>query len=66
MNRNATSTDVDNELGETMIVEKDIAIPLRNGAILRADLFRSDSHVRVPAIMNAGMYYKDKVWVPPD
>ena len=49
-----------------LIVEKDVKIPMRDGAILYADVFRPDSGgERVPAIMNIGPYQKDKVWIPP-
>jgi uncharacterized protein len=50
-----------------LIVEKDVAIPLRDGAILYADVYRPDfAGERVPAIMNIGPYQKDKLWIPPD
>src|SRR5574342_1200802 len=49
-----------------LIVEKDVRIPLRDGAILYADIFRPDGGAeRFPVIMNIGPYMKDKVWVPP-
>ncbi|MDO8596748.1 MAG: hypothetical protein Q7R45_09010, partial [Sulfuricaulis sp.] len=42
-------------------------LPLRDGAILYADIFRPDSGVdRFPAIMNIGPYHKDRLWIPPD
>jgi hypothetical protein len=49
-----------------MKMEKDIEIPLRDGARLRADVFRPRSASRVPVIMNLGIYQKDKTWTPPD
>jgi predicted acyl esterase len=50
-----------------MIIEKDVAIPLRDGAILYANVFRPDGgSERFPAIMNMGPYQKDKLWIPPE
>ncbi len=50
-----------------LIVEKDVQIPLRDGAVLYADIFRPDSGAeRFPAIMNIGPYQKDRLWIPPD
>ena len=49
-----------------LIVEKDVKIPMRDGAILYADVLRPDTGgERVPAIMNIGPYQKDKIWIPP-
>jgi predicted acyl esterase len=48
-----------------LIVEKDVQIPLRDGTILYADVFRPDFTEAVPAIMNISVYQKDKVWIPP-
>ncbi len=49
-----------------ILVEKDVAVPMRDGARLKADVFRPDDAGRFPAIVNLGPYQKDKVWVPPD
>ena len=50
-----------------LIVEKDVKIPMRDGAILYADVFRPDGgDERVPAIMNIGPYQKDRLWIPPE
>jgi putative CocE/NonD family hydrolase len=50
-----------------LIVEKDVAIPLRDGAMLYADVLRPDGgSERFPAIMNIGPYQKDKLWIPPE
>ena len=38
---------------------------MRDGARLRADVFRPKSAGRVPVIINLGSYQKDKLWVPP-
>jgi len=48
-----------------LIVEKDVQIPMRDGTILYADVFRPDMTERVPAILNISVYQKDKLWVPP-
>lgn len=49
-----------------ILVEKDVGIPVRDGAVLEADVFRPDQDGRFPAILNLGPYQKDKLWVPPD
>ncbi|MBI2296817.1 MAG: CocE/NonD family hydrolase [Betaproteobacteria bacterium] len=50
-----------------LIVEKDVRIPMRDGTILYADVFRPDGGAeRFPAIMNISVYQKDKLWIPPD
>jgi uncharacterized protein len=49
-----------------IVVEKDVDIPMRDGARLKADVLRPDAPGRFPAILNLGPYQKDKLWVPPD
>jgi putative CocE/NonD family hydrolase len=39
-----------------VIVERDVAIPMRDGAILRADVYRLDGDVPAPAIVNRTPY----------
>src|SRR5215469_14464291 len=46
-------------------VEKDVDVPMRDGARLKADVFRPDDAGTFPAILNLGPYQKDKLWVPP-
>jgi putative CocE/NonD family hydrolase len=49
-----------------LIIEKDVKIPMRDGTLLYADIFRPDGGAeRFPAIMNISVYQKDKLWVPP-
>ena len=48
-----------------LIVEKDVRIPMRDGALLYADVFRPDTSEKVPVIFNTSVYQKDKLWVPP-
>jgi putative CocE/NonD family hydrolase len=48
-----------------LIVEKDVQVPMRDGTILYADIFRPDTTEKVPVIFNTSVYQKDKLWVPP-
>ena len=48
-----------------LVVEKDIDIPMRDGARLKCDVFRPRAAERFPAILNIGPYQKDKLWIPP-
>ncbi|MGE5465709.1 MAG: CocE/NonD family hydrolase [Methanocella sp.] len=47
------------------LLEKDVEVPMRDGAKLKADVFRPKDDGRYPAILNLGPYQKDKLWVPP-
>jgi uncharacterized protein len=49
-----------------IVTENDVDVPMRDGARLKADVFRPDAAGRVPAILNLGPYQKDKLWIPPD
>ncbi len=49
-----------------IIVEKDVDVPMRDGARLKADVLRPDDAGRFPAILSLGPYQKDKLWIPPD
>jgi hypothetical protein len=49
-----------------MNLQRDVEIPMRDGTRLRADVFRPKARGRYPAIINIGIYQKDKVWIPPD
>jgi uncharacterized protein len=50
-----------------LIVEKDVQVPMRDGSVIYADVFRPDTGgERVPIVMNLSVYQKDKVWVPPE
>lgn len=51
---------------ESILVEKDVAIPMRDGARLIGDVFRPRGVEKVPAILNLGPYQKDKLWVVPE
>jgi uncharacterized protein len=48
-----------------LLVESDVDVPMRDGARLKADVFRPDDSGKFPAILNLGPYQKDKLWVPP-
>jgi predicted acyl esterase len=54
-----------NENDASILVEKDVAVPMRDGARLIADIFRPRNGERVPAILNLGPYQKDKLWTVP-
>jgi putative CocE/NonD family hydrolase len=49
-----------------MKLEKDVDIPMRDGARLKADVFRPEGDGNFPVLINMGIYQKDKLWVPPD
>jgi hypothetical protein len=62
----AASAQVSQPRDYPLSVEKDVQIPMRDGTLLYADVFRPDSGgERFPAIMNISVYQKDKLWVPP-
>ena len=48
-----------------LVIEKDVKITMRDGAVLYADIFRPKAAGKFPAIVNISAYQKDKVWVPP-
>jgi predicted acyl esterase len=50
---------------QQILIEKDVDIPMRDGACLKADVFRPDDAGQYPAILNLGPYQKDKLWIPP-
>jgi uncharacterized protein len=47
-----------------MIFERDVAVPMRDGAVLRADLYRPETSARVPAIVTRTPYDKARPMVP--
>ena len=49
-----------------MMIEKDVDVPMRDGARLKADVFRPGDSGKYPAILNLGPYQKDKLWTPPE
>ena len=48
-----------------MTIEKDVDLPMRDGARLKADVFRPDADGQFPVLINMGIYQKDKLWIPP-
>ena len=50
---------------EHFLLDKDVDVPMRDGARLKADVFRPKDGGRVPALLNFGPYQKDKPWTPP-
>ena len=49
-----------------ILVERDVDVPMRDGARLKADVFRpTNAAQKVPALLNLGPYQKDKLWIPP-
>jgi uncharacterized protein len=52
--------------GYSVRLEKDLDVPVRDGARLKADVFRPDAAGKFPAILNLGPYQKDKLWIVPD
>jgi predicted acyl esterase len=63
-----TTAKANNESQPThaLKIEKDVDIAMRDGAILKADVFRPDAEGHFPVLINMGVYQKDKLWVPPD
>ncbi|MGE5224897.1 MAG: CocE/NonD family hydrolase [Omnitrophica WOR_2 bacterium] len=45
-------------MGKTLIVERDVATPMRDGVILRADVYRPDSPERLPVLLSRTPYGK--------
>ncbi len=48
-----------------MKVDKDVDVTMRDGARLKADVFRPEGEGHFPVLINMGIYQKDKLWVPP-
>ncbi len=64
---NETKIRVSQPKDYKLIVEKDVKIPMRDGTLIFANIFRPDGgDERFPAIMNLGPYQKDRVWIPPE
>jgi len=49
-----------------IVVDKDVDVTVRDGARLKADVFRPYDDGKFPAILNLGPYQKDKLWIVPD
>jgi predicted acyl esterase len=48
-------------IGGDVLFERDIAVPMRDGTRLRANVFRPAGERRVPALMSVTPYGKDKL-----
>lgn len=59
------SQAADTIVTEHFLLDKDVDVPMRDGAHLKADVFRPKEEVPVPALLNFGPYQKDKSWTPP-
>src|SRR5580704_18668755 len=46
-----------------VVVDKDVDVTMRDGARLKADVFRPYDDGKFPAILNLGPYQKDKLWI---
>jgi predicted acyl esterase len=46
-----------------IIFDRDVAIPLRDGTIIRADIFRPNNNKKVPAILNSSIFGKNKAYL---
>src|SRR4051812_13341546 len=44
------------DVAESMIVERDVAVPMRDGVVLRADVYRPDVDHPVPVIVSRTPY----------
>jgi len=53
-------------LESDIIFDRDVAIPVRDGVILYADIFRPTSNEKVPAILNSTTFGKRKKYVEND
>jgi predicted acyl esterase len=45
----------------TLIIERDVAVPMRDGTILRVNIYRPVGCDRAPVLMSAHPYGKDRV-----
>ena len=47
------------------ITLKDVDVPMRDGARLKADVFRPEGSEKFPVVITMSAYQKDALWVPP-
>ena len=59
------STTTTSEKKELFILDKNVDVAMRDGANLKADIFRPLDDGKYPAILNFGPYQKDKLWTTP-
>jgi predicted acyl esterase len=49
-----------------LVIEKDVGVPMRDGTVLKADVFRPPGAAVHPVLISFGPYNKDRHWTPPD
>ena len=49
-----------------LVIEKNVSIPMRDGAVLKADIFRPEAKGVFPVIMSMTAYMKDRPWPVPE
>lgn len=49
-----------------LVVETNVEIPMRDGSVLRANIFRPDAEGQFPIIMSMTAYMKDRPWPFPE
>ena len=59
-------TDQSSNPNYPVVFDQDVDVPMRDGARLKADVFRPYDDGKFPAILNLGPYQKDKLWIVPD
>jgi predicted acyl esterase len=47
-----------------MVIERDVAVPMRDGVVLRADVFRPDAPGQFPGLLALSAYGKDSQSAP--
>mgnify|MGYP000706352561 FL=1 len=60
-----TTTQYELQEHPHFLLEKNVDVAMRDGALLKADVFRPKGDGKYPAILNLGPYQKDKLWVTP-
>jgi len=60
-----TTTQYELQEHPHFLLEKNVDVAMRDGAQLKADVFRPKGDGKYPAILNLGPYQKDKLWVTP-
>jgi predicted acyl esterase len=60
-----TTTQYELQEHPHFLLEKNVDVDMRDGALLKADIFRPKGDGKYPAILNLGPYQKDKLWVTP-
>jgi uncharacterized protein len=48
-----------------MLVERNVSVAMRDGTVLRADVYRPDTDIPVPVVLSRGPYDKSQPLIPP-